>query len=216
LIQRLINLFMAVKLKQVGIYSRSEMVFMKWLQGIKKVIFPEWFLKILVRFGITPDLVSLFSLMVVLASFVGAFLLEDPLYFVVGIWLHMFIDGLDGTLARYKNVSSLRGTFVDAIVDFVGIVATSIVIIVFNFAEPISVLIYTVAYAFVLIISYVLALQKKCYPFVYRPRIVVYATMLLDIIFDRNFTEYAIYFLAGLLLLFQLQGLYLVYREIRN
>lgn len=73
--------------------------------------------RFLIRTLITPNMVSLFS---ILASIFGAAVLLSPLWHIklIGLfffYLHLVLDRVDGEVARYKKMFSLKGIYLDEI-----------------------------------------------------------------------------------------------------
>jgi phosphatidylglycerophosphate synthase len=77
------------------------------------------FLYILVRLGITANMLTIGSL--ILVSIAGILLaFESPMWGAAILMLGGFLDGIDGSLARFTNDKSPFGGFLDSICDHCG------------------------------------------------------------------------------------------------
>jgi phosphatidylglycerophosphate synthase len=82
-----------------------------------KVLNP--FLEILMWLGITPNMVTILSMLTIIVAGI-LFAIEQP---VVGAWVLLFggfLDGVDGALARITKAKSPFGAFLDSICDHCG------------------------------------------------------------------------------------------------
>lgn len=68
---------------------------------------------------LTPNFISLMSLIIVILAVVGLAVFKSPLIFIMGIFLSFIFDDMDGIWARAKNQTSPFGAFLDGYFDYV-------------------------------------------------------------------------------------------------
>jgi len=99
-------------------YKRIENRISKTHKYIKKEFKDDVFrpvVKIFSKLGLTPNQVSLLSLVI---SLVGAgMLFKSRNWFLVLILLGYFLDGVDGALARYRKMESKLGRWIEYLFD---------------------------------------------------------------------------------------------------
>jgi len=173
------------------IYSKLEMVFIKRFNKLK-ILFLNPFVKLLDKIGITPNAISIFSALIVVVAFLSSYLLTSPIYFIVGIWLHLIVDGLDGTLARYQHVSSSKGAFVDAACDHFGIVLASVFAYIFGIIDWHNILIFAISYSMLMVVILYMLKHKLSYVLVIRPRFYFYIAITIDIFYFSHITYYTV------------------------
>ena len=97
-----------------SIYSASEERFLYTWQRVRQTLFLP-LAAALDRLHITPDMLSWASVMLGVGFFFVA-----RLQFGIAFWLlvgSVFLDALDGVLARYRRASSSKGSFTDTFCD---------------------------------------------------------------------------------------------------
>jgi phosphatidylglycerophosphate synthase len=110
-------------------------------------------LKALDAVNASPDTLSVLGMAVTLLlplSFTLA-----PAWCVVAYMLHLLLDGLDGSLARYQGTASQRGAYLDVVADHTSLIVTVLTLQWFGIGDPFWVLLYTVGYL-VLVVHFVL------------------------------------------------------------
>ena len=130
-------------------------------------------LRLLTRFGVSPDHLTLLSLVVGLAG-CGLWLV-DPVATLACVLLHVLIDGLDGPLARHQQVASPRGSFTDTMADQAVVTAVTVTLM---FARHLSVPAggsFIFLYAVVALFAMARNLMRRPYAWVIRPRFIFYA-----------------------------------------
>jgi len=132
----------------------------------------------------------------------------NPLYFVLGIWIHMILDGIDGTLARYQKKDSTTGALIDVIGDQFGITLMCFFAYFFNYVNVINISVFFVLYLIVLLISLYLMFNKARYEIVIRPRIFFYIAVTWDFFIFINLTEVVVFISNIFLLASVLIGLF--------
>lgn len=130
------------------------------LKGRKRAApFLQPIAKALVKVGFTPTAVTILGLVV---TIVGAFLIAGGLLVTGGLIaaFGVFLDALDGPVARAKGMVSDRGAFVDTMSDRFGEIAVWIGVAIYISDEPVGaggLILCLVAMAFSLLIPYVRA-----------------------------------------------------------
>lgn len=135
-------------------------------------------LRLLAGWGIQPDHLTLISLVVGLA-FCPVYFASPAMAFVL-LGLHVAIDGLDGPLARYRNVASRKGSFTDSMADQVVIGASTITLMVAGVVGMIPGTIYIVTYTVVVLFAMARNALNAPYSWLLRPRFFVYAWMVVE------------------------------------
>jgi archaetidylinositol phosphate synthase len=73
--------------------------------------------KLFKKIGMTPNIATLFVLILACLSFVFLVFYQNLLLFSVFVFLTGLFDGIDGQIARLNNTSSNYGGFIDSITD---------------------------------------------------------------------------------------------------
>lgn len=109
---------------------------------------------LLQRAHVRPDHVSLLSVFCMFLLPLG-FFYSLP-YLVLAAYLgHLFLDAVDGSLARHLDVVSERGAYVDVVVDHFSLLMTLLTLQWFAIGDAFWLLLYTVTYI-LLIVHFVL------------------------------------------------------------
>ncbi|MFC1600116.1 CDP-alcohol phosphatidyltransferase family protein [Patescibacteria group bacterium] len=169
-------------------YGKFEMGIMLKINKTKHKIFLP-LIKVLNKLKINANHISILSGIITIISFYLAIYYSNPLFFIIGIWVHMVLDGLDGSLARYQKKDSSRGTIVDVAVDQLGITLMCLFVIYFSYANIVNVSAFFVLYLIVIILSLYLMFKKKRFDIVIRPRIFFYIAVTWDFIIFVRITE---------------------------
>jgi len=106
---------------KINAFSANEATFQNSFGVWRQKIFQP-LLVLIDKTCITPDMLSVLGILVMLLLPLG--FLYSPAYLILAYLLHLFLDGIDGALARYKGISSQRGAYLDVVVDHASLVAT--------------------------------------------------------------------------------------------
>lgn len=158
-------------------YAERERAMMEFTQRVRGHLFGP-ILGILVSLGITPNHLTLASLLVGLA-FCPAYFWSKPLAFVL-LAMHVLLDGLDGPLARHAGVASRRGSFTDTMSDQTVITATALTLMSAHVVHFVPGTLYVVTYAVVVLFAMARNFLETPYSWLIRPRFHVYAWMLVE------------------------------------
>ena len=195
------------------IYSRWEYEAMIRFQKAKDAFFAP-LAKTLSHHNVSPNAVSVLSGAVAGISLVFSIGSEMPVVFVVGIWLHLFLDGLDGVLARaVSKEQGITGLALDLLMDSVGIVTMGFYLSYFGIVSPHIAALFVCSYLTVNAISYVFAKTGREYTFVIRPRIFIIIALTLDYAFLFSATPVIVAISTVLLLFFVVTGLIVLLRR---
>ncbi|MFA6475051.1 MAG: CDP-alcohol phosphatidyltransferase family protein [Patescibacteria group bacterium] len=179
---------------------------MLWFQTLKG----SWLAPLnnqLLRWKITANHISVLSGSTAALSFLLAVILNQPVVFVIGIWLHFLLDGLDGSLARASGKhGDAMGVAMDLVFDSVGITTLGLYVSYFNLVNKVAAILFIIVYLLVIYISYRLARVDKEYGFVVRPRLFVLLAILFDYLFAWSLTPGVIYISDVLLIIFIIIG----------
>ncbi len=173
---------------------------MEKFQSYKGVIYQP-VLKLCTALGITANHISLLSSLVAILSITFSIVQVDPRYFLYGIWIHVFLDSLDGSLARYQGKSSDLGAFTDVVCDHIGIVASGFYLLNFSLVDPQHVLLFIILYTVDIYNLFITNFIKNPVSVVFRPRMFVHFFILIDYFTLSNLTGNLIYFLNTILLI---------------
>jgi len=188
-------------------YGNFEMGFLLKVHKIKEKVFLP-LIKVLTFCKINAHIISFISALVTIITFYYSIELMNPLYFVLGIWIHMILDGIDGTLARYQKKDSTTGALIDVIGDQFGITLMCFFAYFFNYVNVINISVFFVLYLIVLLISLYLMFNKARYEIVIRPRIFFYIAVTWDFFIFINLTEVVVFISNIFLLASVLIGLF--------
>lgn len=185
----------------IGIYSLKEMKLMGKIHTWKNVLFAP-LLRFLTARGISANGVSFFSGIIAALALAFSLIFQNPYIFVAGIWLHMLVDGIDGSLARFQKKSTPYGAFVDMVNDHIGILGSGIFLIFFGLAWPEFVLINMVLYTLINTESFILGYWNIPYSYVLRPRLIIYAALTIHIFWPTSWMLTVVLFILCFPLVF--------------
>ena len=169
--------------------------------------------KILLHLNISANSVSVFSGLVAVFSLFFSVLSNIPLIFIIGIWFHLFLDGLDGSIARLSGKKlSANGLLFDLIFDSMGIVMVGLYVLYFNYVSMLAAITFIITYLGVNIISYIFAKTNQEYDFVIRPRIFVLVAIVIDYVFRYSTTPLIFLISNTLMAIFILIGIKKLYK----
>ncbi len=180
---------------------------MNWIHNLKAGVF-HYIVVGMTKVGLTANILSVGGGVIALAALFMALYTNEGLWFVWGIWLQILLDGFDGTLARYQKKFSNFGSFVDVVFDHVGIVTASIFIYYFGFVDFIPLLLYTLFYTLVVVFAFILGEIGRPYKFVFRPRLLMYAALTYDFIWQANISNPLLYLFSAILFISLLEGIF--------
>ncbi len=138
--------------------------------------------------GISANTVSVVSALIAVLGTAGAVFFQNEWIFVVAIWLHFILDGVDGTLARVQGTAGRTGLIFDLAADTVGILALSYVLIVFGNVPLFLGSVFGTSYVLLNALSLALMLQGKRYKFVLRPRVYIFCALPVYLIISSGLT----------------------------
>lgn len=195
------------KVKQKDtIYSAAEMVAVRKLNKAK-IFFLHPLVTFLDKIKVTPNMVSVFSAVTVVVAFIFSYLFVNPIYFVIGIWLHLILDSIDGTLARYQKTNSSTGAVVDSVCDHFGVVSASAFTYLFMIVDGVNMLIFVILYSLLMAIILYLLKNKSSYAFVLRPRLYLYIAMTIDVFWLIHITHYIVLIASMIMLVEVILGI---------
>lgn len=195
--------------KSHGVYAAAEMKTMIKFQRWKDLLFLPM-VRLLTRLGVSASVISIAGALV---ASIGLFLSatqHNPLYFVIAIWIHFFLDGIDGALARHQHNVTLRGMLLDTACDLIGIIACSTIVVYFRYASAQTALFFTALYVLVTIEALILGAINTPYPLIIRPRIYVFIALTIDVLFGTALSTPLIAVLTVMLGVFCIQGFWMM------
>ena len=160
-------------------YSAGEGAFMRQSQALRgRVLRP--LLLVLARLHVTPDHLTLLSLLAGLAFCPAFFLGMKPAAFVL-LAAHVMLDGLDGPLARFTGKDSNQGSFADTVTDQLVVTFSTITLIHGGQVGVWPGSLYLFFYAIVVLFAMVRNAMAIPYSWLVRPRFIVYAWIAVDL-----------------------------------
>jgi phosphatidylglycerophosphate synthase len=159
-------------------YSAGERKWMVLTQNWRGRWLAPW-LDRLTRAGVTPDHLTLISLVFGLAA--AALYSLNHVVALGCLALHVVLDGIDGPLARRQQTASPRGSFTDTMADQTVVTAVSLALMA---SEALPVLpggAYIVLYAVVALFAIARNALSRPYAWLARPRFLFYAWIAVDL-----------------------------------
>lgn len=169
-------------------------------------------LALLARCGVTPNHLTLLSLLTGLA-FCPLFLWGFKLTAFVALLAHVVLDGLDGPLARSTGRSSNQGSFADTASDQVVVTLTTVTMIHAGYAGLWPGVLYLFFYSIVVIFAMVRNALAIPYSWLVRPRFFVYLCIPVSVYWWRASLEILLWVFALLLGLKTLTGFVKIRRQ---
>lgn len=158
---------------KVTCYSEGEGSFMQKSQELRGTLLKP-LLMLLDKLGITPNHLTLLSLLAGLA-FCPVFLWSSkPAAFVL-LLAHVFLDGLDGPLARFIGKASSQGSFTDTAADQLVVAFSTTTLVYAHHAGVWPGALYVFFYTLVVTFAMVRNALAIPYSWLVRPRFLVYA-----------------------------------------
>ena len=163
-------------------YSSGERRWMEYGQRLRGRLL-EPFLGRMTRLGITPDHVTLASL-ISGVLFAPMWMTGHPWWSLVLLWGHVLIDGIDGPLARHQQTASQQGSFTDSFCD--QMIVTVVAITLMSGPEPMIGIwagsLFMVLYVGVLAISMVRNALSTPYSWLIRPRFFLFGAIPIELL----------------------------------
>lgn len=166
------------KQQKITCYSEKEQEMMDKSQNIKGKLFSP-LLSVLIKLGVKPNHLTFLSLL----SGIGFFLLF-PYSRIGALFLlafHVFLDGLDGPLARQTGRASNQGSFTDTTADQIVVALSTLSLIYYGYLKIIPGGLYIFLYTMVVIFAMVRSGLAIPYSWVVRPRFYVFAWIPVEI-----------------------------------
>jgi phosphatidylglycerophosphate synthase len=196
---------------KADVYAARERDLMVLTQQVRERLFGPM-LRVLSALGVTPDHLTLLSLAAGV-SFCGLYFWSKPVAFAM-IALHIFLDGLDGPLARFKGTASRSGSFTDTMADQMVITATTITLMYAKVIDMVPGTLYIVIYTVVVLFAMARNMLDVPYAWIIRPRFYVYGWFLVETYFWPGTINYFIWACVGVLALKLLTGFLRIRRRI--
>ena len=151
--------------------------------------------------GINANMISTLSAMTAVGSLVFSINNLNPNIFLIGIWIHIFLDSIDGPLARYQNKSSSLGSFIDVICDHIGILTSGFFMLNFTNIDPSQILFFIILYTADIYNIFIVNYVGRPITFAFRPRMLVYLALVLELVFFQSHTSNLLLVLNCILLI---------------
>ena len=166
------------KEQKITCYSEKEQKMMDRSQDIRGKLFSP-LISVLISLGVKPNHLTFLSLL----AGIGFFLLF-PYSRIGALFLlafHVFLDGLDGPLARKTGRASNQGSFTDTTADQIVVALSTLSLIYYGYLNIIPGGLYIFLYTMVVIFAMVRSSLMIPYSWVVRPRFYVFAWIPVEI-----------------------------------
>ncbi|MFH1424872.1 MAG: CDP-alcohol phosphatidyltransferase family protein [archaeon] len=155
---------------------------------VKNTLF-KFLFKPLTKMGVTPNMVSMLSLL--FGAVAAVFLMYDMFIAFFLLMVSYVIDGLDGSLARYQKKDSIFGIFVDAVVDlFINLFVVMVLVHMGLLMGSLGVM-YMFLYALIYVTSYMRSFFNKTSNWTVLPRFYFYFMILFYVLGIANLFDFA-------------------------
>lgn len=128
--------------------------------------------------------------------------------------LHVFLDGLDGPVARRLGTANRVGAFTDMCLDHIGFLVVAVVLAAAGLVHGAAATAYASSYTLAIVLVVLLNLLQKPLWFMVRTKYAFYAVYFLYILGGPNWMTYAALGFAGLHTIFVLIGFLAVRRAL--
>ena len=196
---------------KITCYSEDESAFMKRSQEIRGRLLQP-LLVVLARLGVTPNYLTLLSLVTGLA-FCPAFLWDWKITAFALLLAHALFDGIDGPLARLTGKASNRGSFTDTAADQVVVTFSTVTLIHAGHVGAWPGALYLFFYTIVVIFAMVRNALAVPYSWLIRPRFLVYLWMPVEVFLWHGSLNYLLWILTALLAFKTLTGFIQIRRK---
>lgn len=165
--------------------------------------------RMLVRCGITADLISLLSLLQLVPFGYLLLTAEDAQQVALAsffVWLHVALDALDGPIARFTDTAGPAGAFTDMCVDHSGMLITTCLLTAAEFVNPTAAVVYVSSYTVAVAFTIWLNMIEQPFKLVIRTKYLLYGLITWYGIFDVNLIREAVVGFCVVHLFFAIAG----------
>ena len=176
--------------QKITCYSEKEQDIMDQSQQIRGRLFSP-LLTLLIKLGVRPNHLTFLSLL----CGIGFFLLfpySRPGALAL-LAMHVFLDGLDGPLARKTGTASNKGSFTDTTADQIVVALSTLSLVYFGHLGVIPGGLYVFLYTMVVIFAMVRSGLAIPYSWVVRPRFYVFAWIPVELYVFPGTMNYLVY-----------------------
>ena len=153
--------------------------------------------RILVKFGVTPNQISIFGLLVLIGFiyYIDTNLKLSMMFLII----HLLLDGLDGAVARLIKNDCTAGEIMDTFVDYTGMFIIIWTLGLYSYLDPNLGLLYVFLYLMMvglMIVRYLLKIKPK---FVVRSKYILYALFAWLVFTGQNYLNDALFIFSILM-----------------
>jgi len=175
-------------MKNVKTYTKAEENLVKLNHKFKDVIFKPIIIA-LTYLGVPPNFIASLSAVIIVAALYFSFILSNPYIYLIGLWAHFVLDALDGPLARFQGKNNNQGAITDSLVDYLGVLCTTIFIGLFT-QTPIYVLLpFATLYLMEIYNTFISSILNSQLQYGTRPRVLVYFLITLEMLTNYAYTN---------------------------
>lgn len=199
-------------------FAESEQAGQERFQKVRDGLFGP-LVRLLIRYRVTADLISLLSLMQLVPFGYLLLTAENPQQIAIAsvfVWLHVILDALDGPIARTTGTAGPAGAFTDMCVDHSGMLITTCILTAAEFINPTAAVAYVSSYT--VAVAFTIWLNMIGHPFklVIRTKYLLYALVTAYGLFDVNFIGTAVVLFCVIHVIFAVAGFCKLRRILRG
>ncbi len=172
-----------MKKKKVSVYASAEKKYMDLFQRFKGKVFSP-LIKLLIKLGITANHLSYTS---IISGILFLVFIQKNITVALGfLILSIFLDGIDGPLARTSKKVSSKGTLTDVFSDHSVIVLSTIGFSLINIITGWVGILYIFCYTALIAIIFSRDVKGIPYKWVFRPRLIIYLFFFIYVVWQIN------------------------------
>lgn len=130
---------------------------------------------------VTPWHVSIFGLALALLGTIISLATLNPWWFLLGLVLQVFGDGVDGALARNHQLTHRLGPLVDIAADYIGVLLALLITAYFTANSTTILLAVGITYGLLLAIAYRRSQRQMPFKLLPRGRLIFFILLALDL-----------------------------------
>jgi phosphatidylglycerophosphate synthase len=175
-------------MKNVKTYTKAEENLVKLNHKFKDVIFKPIIIA-LTYLGVPPNFIASLSAVIIVAALYFSFILSNPYIYLIGLWAHFVLDALDGPLARFQGKNNNQGAITDSLVDYLGVLCTTIFIGLFTQTPVYVLLLFATLYLMEIYNTFISSILNSQLQYGTRPRVLVYFLITLEMLTNYAYTN---------------------------
>lgn len=199
-------------------FAESEQDGQERFQKIRDGLFGP-LVRLLIRCGITADLISLLSLLQLVPFGYLLLIADSPQQVGVAslfVWLHVLLDAVDGPIARATGTAGPAGAFTDMCVDHSGMLITTCLLTAAHLVNPTAAVVYVSSYTVAVAFTIWLNMIGQPFKFVIRTKYLLYGLVSWYGVSGANLIDEAVVGFCVVHVIFAILGFCKLRRVLRN